>query len=590
MVVSEWEAAGTFLKGGTVHFGLPILGAPGERPLGVVGAAVGVDWLADQLRSIGLPPGATLTVVDREARILLHLADRPELALTPGSAAPPQLLQLLPRFRLDLSPAELEAGGQVSDAPGWDGDARIFGTAPFVPGSAGALRVIVSLDAARALAPAEAAARTGIALLALGTLLALAAARLGARRFVLQPLEVLLGTAERWERGEYGIRAASALHGSIPELARLASALDRVVEAAAERDRATAALRENEARLSLALEAGGLAAWELDRASGIIRRSAQHDLLFGYAEPVLDWTWRVFLRHVLPEDRAVVRAAFRAHRAGGEALTLEFRIRRAGDGDVRWLEARGALHETPEGAGKVLGVLVDVTERRRTEARLRLAVGELNHRVKNTLAAVQSIAAQTLRGAEGPEVPIPPAARAAFQARLLALARSHEVLTREGWTGADLGELVRLALAPHEAEGGRRWLAGGPALRVPPRLAVPLSIALHELATNAARHGALSVPEGQVTVQWRLLPSDCQDQPPLLHLVWEESGGPVVRTPARRGFGTRLLEGGLGRELGGAVSLEFRAAGVVCTIGVPLRPQPALARRDGWHPVLATMR
>jgi two-component sensor histidine kinase len=183
-----------------------------------------------------------------------------------------------------------------------------------------------------------------------------------------------------------------------------------------------------------------------------------------------------------------------------------------------------------------------------------------------------------LRGPDGPGAAIPATARLAFQARLLALARSHEVLTREGWTGADLGELVALALAPHETTpSGRRCSVEGPLLRVPPRLAVPLAVALHELATNAARHGALSVPEGRVAVRWRLEPGQ-QIQPAMLRLCWEESGGPPVQAPLRRGFGTRLLEGGLGRELGGTVRLGFRPEGVVCDITAPLRPQvPAAA-------------
>jgi two-component sensor histidine kinase/PAS domain-containing protein len=573
VVVSEWEPAAVLLRGGSVHFGLPIRDVPGQPPLGVVGAAVGVDWLADLLRPIGLPAGATLTVVDREARIMIHLADTPSLTLQPGSPAPRELLDLLPPFSIRSSQQEPDTAGSVVDGPGWDGSPRIYGAAPFVPGTGGALRLVVSLDAAQALAPARAAARFGILMMLGGTVVALGAARLGGRRFVLQPLEVLLGAADKWEKGQYDARAAPALRGSIPELARLAGALDRVAEAADGRDRATAALRENEARLSLALEAGGLAAWELDRATGSIQRSARHDQLFGYAMPVAHWSWLTFLRHVLPEDRAMVTAMFRAQRLGRNALTLEFRIRRAGDDDIRWLEARGALHEGPDGAGKVLGVLVDVTERRRTEARLRLTVGELNHRVKNTLAAVQSISAQTLRGPDGPDAAIPAAARLAFQARLLALARSHEVLTREGWSGADLGELVALALAPHEvAPGARRCVVDGPPLRVPPRLAVPLAVALHELATNAARHGALSVPEGRVTVRWRLEPGP-QAAPATLRLCWAESGGPSVQAPLRRGFGTRLLEGGLGRELGGSVQLTFRPEGVVCDIAAPLQPQ-----------------
>ncbi|MFC7541254.1 cache domain-containing protein [Siccirubricoccus deserti] len=165
VVVSEWEPAAPFLRGGSVHFGLPIRGAPGQPPLGAVGAAVGVDWLADLLRPIGLPPGATLTVVDREARVMLQLTDTPGLALRPGTPAPQQLLELLPPFSHQPNQQEPDAVGTVVDGPGWDGSPCIYGAAPFVPATGGALRLVVSLDAARALAPVEAAARAGIILM-----------------------------------------------------------------------------------------------------------------------------------------------------------------------------------------------------------------------------------------------------------------------------------------------------------------------------------------------------------------------------------------------------------------------------------------
>jgi two-component sensor histidine kinase len=218
-------------------------------------------------------------------------------------------------------------------------------------------------------------------------------------------------------------------------------------------------------------------------------------------------------------------------------------------------------------------VLADVTERRRGEQQLRLTVGELNHRVKNTLATVQSLAQQTLRPEAGGTGAIPTNARKAFEGRLLALARSHDVLTREAWTGAELGELVSLALAPHVASGGTpRHIAHGPPLRVPPHFAVPLGVALHELATNAARHGALKLPSGRVEVSWRVEMPQAEGDTPKLKLRWAESGGPpLTGQPALRGFGSRFLERGLARELGGAVRLGFRPTGVVCEIEAPLR-------------------
>lgn len=571
--VGEWEQ-GAVLRGGSLHFGLPILSSTGMGQAGTVGAAVGAEWLAELLRPIDLPPGAKLMVLDRNDRIVLHLSGGGPERLKPGDLAPPQLLQLFPPVPAPSSDLEPPGTAKLIEAPGLDGVPRLFGVAPFVPGTGGALRLAVSLDAQATLAPVREAERRGLLLILGGMMMAFLAAWAGARRFVLRPLTVLLDAAAQWERGRYEVRAAPALGGSTPELSRLAGALDRMAEAAEGRDRATAELLEKEARLSLALSAGGLAAWELDPESGQVLRSARHDALFGYDRPVAHWNWRTFLRHVLPEERREVEEAFRALRSGRGPLTLDFRIRRAGDGEIRWLEARGALHRGLDGREKVLGVLADVTERRRTEARLRLTVGELNHRVKNTLATVQSLAAQTLRAPAGSDGAIPAAARAAFEARLLALARSHDLLTREGWSGARLGELVALALAPHSSgAAGTRYSVGGPPLYVQPRLAVPLAVALHELATNAARHGALSGPEGKVRVTWR------QDPPlpgrtPMLRIRWVEQGGPRVEgPPKRRGFGTRLLEQGLARELGGSVRLEFRPTGLVCEIEAPLRPQ-----------------
>ena len=448
-------------------------------------------------------------------------------------------------------------------------------TAHFLPN-----RVI--LPASMVLAPAmlmfaasEIAGWQKALLIFFGMALAVSAGFLGFRRYVLRPLDVLLVGAERLGAGHYGERVAPLVVGAAAQLHRLAWSLDHVAAAAEGRDRVAAALAEERARLSLALEAGGLAAWELNRGTGVVERSPRHDALFGYSVPRGAWNWRDFLDHVVPEDRNQVKRLFRRALRGAVPLSLEFRIHRAGDGDVRWLEALGALHQAADGTSKFLGVLSDVTERRRAEQRLRLAVGELNHRVKNMLSSVQSIAAQTLRAPPESNGDVPAAARKTFEARLLALSRSHEVLTREGWTGADVGELVALALAPHSAgiSDRPRHVVVGPPLRVPQRFVVPLSVALHELASNSARHGALTVPTGQVEISWKLVPESHDVAATTLKLRWAESGGPPVPgPPLRRGFGTRLLERGLAGELGGTVHLHFHPTGVVCEIEAPLHP------------------
>jgi two-component sensor histidine kinase len=181
--------------------------------------------------------------------------------------------------------------------------------------------------------------------------------------------------------------------------------------------------------------------------------------------------------------------------------------------------------------------------------------------VKNTLATVQSIATQTLRGVSSAE-----RAREDIEGRLLALSRAHDVLTRESWEGANLAELVAQALAPYAGRGFERLVARGPDVRLPPRMALALAMALQELATNAAKYGALSNAVGQVEVDWSL--SD--GTPPRLALRWLERGGPRVSPPARRGFGSKLIERSLSLDLAGDVVLAFEAAGVVCTLDVPI--------------------
>jgi len=207
------------------------------------------------------------------------------------------------------------------------------------------------------------------------------------------------------------------------------------------------------------------------------------------------------------------------------------------------------------------GVMRDVTDRRQAEELQRLMINELNHRVKNTLATVQSVAGQTLRNAEDLDE-----ARESLTLRLLALARGHDILTRESWDGAELADVVAAVVAAHgEAE---RFLIEGPGVRLAPKAALALSMALHELMTNASKYGALSNAEGRVRLSWRRIKDEPTER---LKLRWEELDGPPVNIPTRQGFGTRLITGGLARELGGEVRLDYPAGGVICEIDAELR-------------------
>ncbi|SEJ35045.1 PAS domain-containing protein [Frateuria terrea] len=212
---------------------------------------------------------------------------------------------------------------------------------------------------------------------------------------------------------------------------------------------------------------------------------------------------------------------------------------------------------------RVAVIFNDITERKRHEQHQRLLLHELNHRVKNTLVTVQSMAMQTFRPGADPEQ-----AREQFEGRLMALSRAHDILTRESWSGASLAAIVQEAIAPYRDQRRERLYASGPPVWLPPRHALAFAMVLHELGTNAVKYGALSSRDGRVDIGWTANES--------LRLRWVESGGPAVVPPARRGFGSRLIERGLRHEIGGRVILQFAAGGVVCTIEAPLH-QPGEA-------------
>jgi two-component sensor histidine kinase len=210
--------------------------------------------------------------------------------------------------------------------------------------------------------------------------------------------------------------------------------------------------------------------------------------------------------------------------------------------------------------GAVCGA-IDITERKRQQRHRELLLNELNHRVKNTLATVQSFAVQTLRNA-----PTVAEGRRAFEARLIALSKAHDVLTRENWEGAALGEVVAEALAAYAGERQNpRVRFEGDEIRLQPKTALAVSMALHELATNAVKYGALSNASGRVRLAWTI-----EGDPSVLTLHWAETAGPPVVPPAKRGFGSRLIEYGLSHDLGADVRLNFAPDGVTCTITAPV--------------------
>jgi PAS domain S-box-containing protein len=209
---------------------------------------------------------------------------------------------------------------------------------------------------------------------------------------------------------------------------------------------------------------------------------------------------------------------------------------------------------------------VDITKQKQEQAQSTMMIDELNHRVKNTLATVQSIVWQALRTGFDPK-----ATQEAIESRLFALSRSHDLLSRENWKGARLHDLVEAALEPFGVANGRseRFVITGKNIRLSAGEALALGIAFHELATNAVKYGAFSNTAGSILLSWAIKPMPEGDR---LVLQWQEKGGPPVTAPIRKGFGSRVMERGLPHELGGKVQLDYRADGLICTIDMPARP------------------
>ncbi len=268
-----------------------------------------------------------------------------------------------------------------------------------------------------------------------------------------------------------------------------------------------------------------------------------------------------------PGDRAGNVILFRRLAETGEPFVIEKRYMRP-DGSAVWVRNNVSGQRGPDGKVRyITAVVVDINDFKVAEARQRLLINELNHRVKNTLATVQSLAAQAARAED------PRAGHAAFVDRLMALSRAHDVLTSEQWVGAELAAAARVALEPFGGDDGDRFRLRGPAVRLAPQEALALSMALHELATNAAKYGSLSVAGGHVELTWDVSDERDPERPARLSLCWQERGGPPVEQPVRQGFGSRLMRG-LAQELGGAATADWRRAGLVWRIEGRLSARP----------------
>ncbi len=327
---------------------------------------------------------------------------------------------------------------------------------------------------------------------------------------------------------------------------------------------ALGALAETQRRLNAVLNNASVAIFLMDANQHCVYMNAAAERLTGFSlhetqgRPLHD-----VIHHTRPDgshfplhECAIDRAFPQNNNQQGEEVFVHK--------DGRFYPVAFTASPVRDEGSKTVGTIIevqDISERKRAEEHQRLLVDELNHRVKNTLAIIQSIAQQTFKG----EVATAEA-RAAFEGRLAALAGAHNLLTEQRWESVSIVALVKDALKPFRAGTGR-WAIDGTDFQIAPKTAVTLTLAMNELATNAAKYGALTSPEGRVEVSWKIQPIGAEQR---LRLYWIERGGPKVTPPSRHGFGTRMLQRALASELGGKVRLDFRAEGLICDVDAPL--------------------
>ncbi len=379
-------------------------------------------------------------------------------------------------------------------------------------------------------------------------------------RIIARSVGHAAGTAVAWGEG-----GPLSLNGTpVTELNTLMAELRK---AATRRQAAEELVRDSEQRLRFALNAAQLGWWQYDPLQRVVSGDTRFKEIFDVAdhEAVID----EIVKRVHPDDADRVRAAFESalDPADPNPLAIEYRARRD-DGEIRWLEAHGLAYFDGDNHGRrvarVIGTIADITERKEHEEKANLLTREINHRAKNMLSVVDAIARQIAAG--NPE----DFARR-FSERIQALAANQDLLIRNEWKGVDIEDLVRVQLAHFADLIGSRIAVEGPKLRLRGASAQAIGLALHELATNAGKYGALSTDAGRVDVRWGF-------DGDLLTMSWTERDGPPVSAPKRRGFGTLVIEAMAARSVDGTVQLIYPPSGVTWR----LTCQAASALETGW--------
>jgi len=352
------------------------------------------------------------------------------------------------------------------------------------------------------------------------------------------------------------VRIFAELFRKTRELEQLNFKLERrVAERTAELEASNARLKQTEQARSLALAAGQMGSWEWEVGSEEIKWDEGQYRIFGVDPRRFHASIENIRGLVDPDDWRQLRQAVELMAAGACTQQTEFRVLRD-NGEIRW--CTGTAAATVGAAGRVVrisGVTIDVTERKEAEERQTLLAREVDHRARNALAVIQSIIRLT-RGKSVSEYV------AAIEGRIKALARAHTLLSDSRWEGADLATLVGEELDPYRT--GDKVTIDGPDISLHPSTAQGLALALHELATNAAKHGALSSVNGKLSLCWQL-------RTEALVLRWLETGGPPVPRPSAKSFGLRVIRASIEQQLGGEVAFDWNPNGLHCSFSIPRR-------------------
>jgi PAS domain S-box-containing protein len=331
---------------------------------------------------------------------------------------------------------------------------------------------------------------------------------------------------------------------------------------------------QSEQRRSLALAAGQMGSWEWDPVNGRFAWDDGQYRIFGVDPESFDVTVENVRRLIHPDDWKHLQNAIKPAAPNTPSFQSEFRVCRP-NGEMRWcIGTAVASVDATDHIVRISGVTVDITERKEAEDRQALLAREVDHRARNALALVQSIVRLTRADTVKSYI-------AAIDGRIAALSRAHTLLAQSRWQGADLARLVDEELAAYRMGDAQKVTATGPDVSIEPRTAQTLALALHELSTNAAKYGALSVMSGRVRLTWELHPDN-------LILRWIESGGPPALPPASPGFGLRVISASVERQLEGEARFEWHPEGLHCSLAVPRGENiEPMVRPAGAHRMVA---